>query len=63
MREIYLARLDSYHQTLRNCRDDLNIRTGRGCRMERLSRAPRAGALDDGLNALIFAGHVEFSAA
>jgi len=59
----YLAIPDSYHPSLKNCRDDLIIRTGRGCLKEWLAGPFQAGALDDGLNVSIASEYVEFSAA
>jgi hypothetical protein len=55
--------MESYHLSLKNCRDDLIIKTGTAYRTKRLSRSPQGGAIKDGLDVSISSGYVEFSAA
>jgi len=56
-----LAKLNSYNLPLQNCGDGLNIKTGIGCRQEKLPGPIHAGLLEDEVNLLIWEGYVEFS--
>ena len=60
---IYLARLDSYHRPIKNCRDDLIIETGRGEPKERPALPALVGIPDAELTVSLFSGYEKFLAA